>query len=66
MVPTPKVLPLRVPLDPELLLPGQNSVRGKLGAVVADDHAGTSSDLDDVIKFAEYLQSGERGVHHQP
>jgi hypothetical protein len=41
-----------VPLDPELLLPGQDRIRGELGAVVAHDHAGTPPAFDDLVKLA--------------
>jgi len=54
-----------VPLDLLLVLPGQYGVRGEVGAIVADDHAWASSDLDDVVKFTHHAQSGERGVHDQ-
>src|ERR1700743_526001 len=49
-----------VPLDAKLLLPGQDSIRGELGAVVADDHARTTSDLDDAVKLADHPRS--RGI----
>jgi hypothetical protein len=54
-----------VPLDLPFLLPSQYGVRGELGAVVADDHARASPDLDDVVKFTHHAQSGGRGVHDQ-
>jgi len=48
-----------VPLDAKLLLPSQYGVRCELGAIVAHDHPGTSSDLDDVIKFTKNPQGSE-------
>ena len=35
------------PLDPLILRPGEDGVRGELRAVVADDHAGPASPLDE-------------------
>jgi len=34
-----------VPFDPTFLLPSNDGVRGQLGAVVADDHAGLTAEL---------------------
>ena len=54
-----------VPLDPAFLLPGQNGIRGELGAVVAHDHAWATPAFDDVAKFAHHTQGGERGIDDQ-
>src|SRR5262245_40853691 len=54
-----------VPFDVVFLLPGQDSVRCELAAVVADDHAGAVTELDDVIELPHDLPGGERGVSHQ-
>jgi hypothetical protein len=54
-----------VPLDAAILLPGEDRVRGELGAVVTDDHAGIAPLFGDPIKFAGDTKTGERGVHHQ-
>lgn len=54
-----------MPFDAELLLPGQDSIGGELGAVVADDHAGTAAAFDDLAKFSHHTQGGERGVDDQ-
>ncbi len=48
-----------VPLDLLFLLPGQDGVRGELGAVVADDHARTASALDDAVKFTHHPRAAE-------
>ena len=40
-----------MPFDSKLLLPGQDRVRGELGAVVADDHARAAAGLDDAVEF---------------
>lgn len=45
------VVPL---LDPEFLLPGQDRIRGELGAIVADDHARATSAFDDLAKFTDH------------
>ena len=55
-----------MPFDTVLLLPGQDGIGGQLGAVVADDHAGTASQFDDPIELAHDPQARERGIHHQP
>lgn len=54
-----------VPLDATLLLPGQDGVRGQLGAVVADDHARIVTQFGDPIEFTGDPQAGERRVHDQ-
>src|SRR4051794_40685208 len=40
-----------VPFDITLLLPGQDGVRGQLGAVVADDHSGVAPQFGDTIQL---------------
>src|SRR6185312_964865 len=54
-----------VPFDVAFLLPGQDGVRGELGAVVADDYARAASRLDDAVELAHDPRGGERGVRHQ-
>jgi hypothetical protein len=54
-----------VPFDITLLLPGQDGVRGQLGAVVADDHSGVAPQFGDTIQLTCDPQTGERGVDHQ-
>lgn len=54
-----------VPFDTAFLLPSQDGIRGRLGAVVADDHAGMTALFGDPIEFTGNTQAGERGVHHQ-
>ena len=51
-----------VPLDLSLLLPGQDGVRGQLGAVVGDDHAGIAAALGDLVELAADPLAGERVV----
>ena len=48
-----------VPFDAVLLLPSKDGVRRELGAVVADDHAGAASGLDDAIELADDPVAGE-------
>jgi hypothetical protein len=54
-----------VPFDLVFFLPSQYGVRGELGAVVADDHAGAAAGLDDTVEFAHHTQAGERGIGDQ-
>lgn len=54
-----------VPVDAKLFLPGQYSVRRKLGAVVAHDHPGATSALDDLIELAQHPPGGQRCVDDQ-
>ena len=51
-----------VPIDPLILRPGEDAVRGELRAVVADDHAGLASPLDEGGKLPGYPVTGNRGV----
>ena len=51
-----------VPLDMALLLPLQDGVRGQLGAVVADHHAGIAADLGDPVQLASHPDAGDGGV----
>src|SRR6185312_12344642 len=55
-----------VPFDVAFLLPGQDGVRGELGAVVADDYARAASRLDDAVELAHDPWGSKRGVGHQP
>jgi hypothetical protein len=48
-----------MPFDLGFFLPAQNGVRGKLSAVVGDDHARTATYLDDAIEFASNTKAGE-------
>lgn len=34
-----------------ILLPGENGIQGELGTVIADDHAGATSDLEQAIEL---------------
>ena len=54
-----------MPFDIALLLPSEDSVRGELSAVVADDHTGAASGFDDAIELSQDPQAGERGIHHE-
>src|SRR3954469_313094 len=51
-----------VPLDLAILLPAQNGVRGQLGAVVGDDHAGITAALGDSIELPADPLAGDRVV----
>ena len=50
------------PLDPLILRPGEDGERGELHAVVADDHAGPASPLDEGGKPPGYPMTGIRDV----
>ena len=51
-----------VPLDPLILRPGEDGVRGELGPVVADDQAGPTSAVDESRQLPRDSVSGHRGV----
>ena len=42
--------------------PGQNGVRGELGAVVRDNHLGVAAPFDDTGQLARDANAGDRGV----
>jgi hypothetical protein len=48
-----------MPFDPERLLPGQDRIRSKLGAVVTNDHAPATSGFDDLAKLTNNPQRCE-------
>src|ERR1700729_4360447 len=43
-----------VPDDPVVLRPGEHGVRGELGPIVRDDHAGLAAALDQNSQFARH------------
>ena len=52
-----------VPADAGRIRPGQDRVRGQLGAVVADDRVrAASSPANDVVEFPGHAPAGDRGV----
>src|SRR5690606_18332808 len=51
-----------VPFDAVLLRPGQDHVRGELGAVVGNDHVRPSATADQVGQLAGDPAAGDRGV----
>src|SRR5271166_433291 len=51
-----------MPVDPALLLPFQDGVRGQLRAVVADNEAGIAAQLRDLVEFAGNANAGERDI----
>lgn len=53
-----------VPFHVALLLPVQKRVTGQFGAVVANDHTGLSSLLDQTIKLTGHAHAWQRGVDH--
>ena len=50
------------PDDPVVLRPGEHGVRGELGSIVRDDHAGSAPPLDQRCHFARHAPARDRGV----
>ena len=51
-----------MPDDPVVLRPGEHGVRGELGPIVRDDHAGLAAPFDQRRQFARHAPAGDRGV----
>src|SRR6202034_1179789 len=54
-----------MPDDPVVLRPGEHGVRGELGPVVRDDHAGLAAALDQNSQFARDAPPRDRGVRNR-
>ena len=51
-----------MPVDPVFLRPGEDGMRGELRAIVADNHAGPSSLLDESCQLPCHPAARDRGV----
>lgn len=51
-----------MPIHLGMIRPLQDRVAGELAAIVADNHSGPSSFLDDPVKFTGNPQPGQRGI----
>jgi hypothetical protein len=51
-----------MPDDPVVLRPGEHGVRGELGPIVRDDHAGLAAALDQNSQFARHTSPRDRRI----
>ena len=54
-----------VPGNAALLLPGEDRMRGQLGAVVADDHQRQAAQLGDAVELTGDAMAGQRAIGDQ-
>ena len=50
--------------DPLILRPGEDSVGGKLRAIVADDQARLTAPLDEGVELPDHALTGNRGFRN--